>query len=230
VLVNMGVGEVLWFLQPTAELAQAGYGEGSVFYSQDHINIMVASYLTGGQAAQFLAEALIAPLCSAFKTTATRDLEDQSGYTADATGYVSAGEAAFTCTYQGQRVVGYYYVTTLATQDSQMGQMWTFDSVLGYLALEELANEAGAVLTRVSQTFALAPAWVTAQQQAVVQSGGSATGGFEFDPSMEYDADSIDILMEVNEMMHETSLVIIDNIDGYTDYEYVYDYDYDYGW
>jgi hypothetical protein len=225
VLVNLGTADVIWFVVPTAELTQQGYPAGATIYSQDHFGVMVADYMTGAEGARFLAEQLIAPTCAAFEITATRDLPEQSGYTTGGFAYSSAGEAAFTCTYQNQPVAGYYYLTTLTTDDPNLGQVWTIDTVLGYIAVTERTNEAGAVLVRAYQTLTLNPEWVSLQQQAASTAAytGAPSGG-------DMDPETFQILSEVNQMQHETSLIIIDNIDGVTDYEYTYDYDYDYGW
>jgi hypothetical protein len=86
------------------------------------------------------------------------------------------------------------------------------------------------VLVHAYQTLTLNPEWVSLQQQAATAAAPTSPPYTADSSSGTMDPFTFDLLMDINQMQHETSLVIIDNIDGVTDYEYTYDYDYDYGW
>ncbi len=228
IMINVGLGELVWFLPPSPDLAQAGYAAGSVVHAQEGFALMVAAYVDGGAGAAFLAEWLIGSSCDRYEATYQYTYEDRTGYDADGS-YVSAGEVAYMCELDGQPLVGYLYTNTRAFNHPSLGQVWMYDTVLGYVALEARANEAGAVLMRAAQSFTLNPDWVAAQQALAAQPVAAPDAGWIAPPTGDtLDAHTMDVLMEVNQMMHDTSMIIIDNIDGYSDYEYVYEEDY--GW
>lgn len=225
-MINIGRAEVNWFLQPTPELEAQGYPAGSVMYNDNGFMIMVDYYQTGAEAARALVEWALGDVCETLEFTVQRELDDLSGLNQDQAMYISAGEVAFVCALQGVDMAGYYFVTTQATNHPTLGELWLYDELVGYLTLRERTNEAGAIMTHAYQSMALNQVWVD-MQLAALQAGPGAGDGYAY----AYDGDdayAYDILMDIAQMEHETSLVIIDNIDGVADYEYVYDYDY--GW
>ncbi|MCD4687486.1 MAG: hypothetical protein K8S97_16270, partial [Anaerolineae bacterium] len=220
-MINIGRAEVNWFLQPTAELEAQGYPAGSVMYNDSGFMIMVQYYQTGAEAARALVEWALGESCDTLEFTAQRELEDISGLTDDQSMYVSAGEVAFVCTLQGVEMAGYYFVTTQAMNHPTLGELWLYDELVGYLALRERTNEAGAIMTHAYQSMALEQPWVDAQL-ATVQAGAGAGNGTGYTYTYDGgDAYTYEILADIAQMEHETSLIIIDNIDGVTEYEYV---------
>ncbi len=99
----VGMAELIWFLEPSPDLTNAGYPSGTEFYSDNSVTIIVEGHMTGGEAAQYLTETWLDPFCDTFKTTATRNLGD--GYAVDGS-YLNAGDTAFTCAGGDETIVG----------------------------------------------------------------------------------------------------------------------------
>lgn len=105
VLAFVGQTEILISLQPTPELTQAGYPDGTAIYADNNLYIRVATYQTGAEAARALVEANFATACTTFNITEMRELPEVSGLTPDQTAFVSAGEVAYTCTVEDRKSV-----------------------------------------------------------------------------------------------------------------------------
>lgn len=215
VVTFVGQTEILISLQPTPQLTQAGYPEGSAVYADNNFYIRVAAYQTGAEAARVLVEANFAPLCSQFEFTAIRELPDASGFTADQTALISAGEVAYTCTIEGVPAVGYQYATTYATVDPTYGQVWMIQDIYGFIAEASRVDEAITALVRASNTLSISEGWIRQQQQQFAQQQMN-------DPA--YYA----LLSQVSATMHETNMAIINSIGGGSTWEW--EYTYDYGW
>lgn len=231
VFISFGMNEIYWFLQPNESLEAEGHTVGSTFFSENGLNILVGAYMTGGQFARFYAESLVGSFCGDMEITFNRELEDQSGFSDDGYSYLSAGEVAFTCNLLGESVVGYYYVLTRAMNDPDLGEVWTPDNIVGYVAAADKANLAGTILTRAYTTFAVSPEWTAQQEEIARQAAAAATNTYNpyYGTSAGYDDYSWQVMSDVSSMMHETNMSIIYNM-GSDDWTWEYVDDSYYGW
>lgn len=221
VVTFVGQTEILISLQPTPQLTQAGYPEGTAIYADNNFYIRVAAYQTGAEAAQALVEANFAPLCTQFAITDKRDLPEASGFTPDQSAFVSAGEVAYTCTVDGTEAAGYQYATTYATVDSTYGEVWMIQDIYGFIAETSHTDAAITALVRASNTFTVNEQWLLQQQAALQQ------GLVQQQQQMMDDATYYALLSQMSAMQHQTSMAIINSIG---DSSWEWQYDYDYGW
>ncbi len=222
VLIFVGQTEILVSLQPTPQLTQAGYPEGTVIYTDNNFYVHVAPYLTGKEAAQLLAETTIAPFCQQFTFTEERELEEASGFTPDQTAFVSAGEVAYTCMIDGVPAVGYQYATTYATVDPNYGEIWMIQDIYGFVAEASSMNQAITALGRSINSLTYSDQWITQQQQIIQQQQFAQQQQQQMD-----DATYYALLSQMSAMQHETNMMIINSIGGGS---WEWEYTYDYGW
>ncbi len=171
-----GDGNIPLFSSPTFSMLATGIWPGS-WYDPGYGNkFLVKYYLAGADFAKEYISQMISQWCSGVQVTDARDRPDVSqpinqSYMQSAYGgiisQISTGEAAFTCTMNGQPMQGYLFAGTNLTRDTssyEIAGTWNMQYLLGYVAQKDRIETAEAVLGRIVKSYQSNAAWAQAQQ------------------------------------------------------------------
>jgi hypothetical protein len=90
-------------------------------------------------------------------------------------GQLTAAEAYFVCTANGQEMLGYVYAETWSTAPGA-GALWSVGAIGTFLAPLAQAKEIGEILTGSWKTMAFNPAWAKAQNDLVNAIAAKSSG------------------------------------------------------
>jgi len=130
----------------------------------------VEAYTTGQVFAQKYGSARFGSMCQGIQVTGSQT--SQPKYSQQVPGYVqaTAGSANFSCTMNGQAMVGYVYAETMQV-GAVMGQPanWYETAIGSWLAPATQAQNASAILTYSTSTLVMNPTWAAWQNFLVAQ-------------------------------------------------------------
>ena len=157
------------FTLPNAALSAAGFRDGSTFSPGQGQTLVVADYRAGEAFAAGWGAQRLGRGCAAPRLTASRPLPqaDEAMDAAYAQGGVQtsihAGEAKFTCTWNGGTGAGYVFAATEMAEGGDR-ERWGATALAGFAARADRSREAAQVLSRLAASFTLDPEWAARQQ------------------------------------------------------------------
>lgn len=166
------------FTEPNLVLESTGFREGTV-YSPGGFQTMVMRYTPGLPFVKDYVQKRVAKRYSDLAITQAREREDVARtlqalyapiYAPLGQVTVATGEVTFTCRSGDRSLRGYYFAVTSRLQGSQLG-IWSVPLLYGYVASEDRAEVARAVLSRMVRTARPNPQWL-AMQSNVARAAG----------------------------------------------------------
>jgi hypothetical protein len=166
--IFIGDGQLPTFAEPNPTLESTGFTEGSTYSPGYGVQMVVRSFMEGGDFARAYVEQGYAG-CEGAQVTGGRDradaaeavnsIQQQGGVISQR---LSMGEVEFAC---GDGKKGYLLAGTMLTASQAGGSQWSVSFLYGYTAPEGKAKDARATLGRVVASLKLNPQWVQSQQQ-----------------------------------------------------------------
>jgi hypothetical protein len=162
------------FTLPTPLLQRAGFRPGMTYSPGYGQSFMVMPYNNGQSFAANWGAMRVSRECGGAARASSRPRPDSSqGITAayaqnGIRTSVLAGEAGFSCNLRGAPATGYVFAATELVQ-SQVSSLWDVKSVVGFIATNQRAAEATALLGHMVSSFAIDPNWAARQQQNAAQ-------------------------------------------------------------
>jgi hypothetical protein len=130
----------------------------------------VAAYASGQVFAQKYGSARFGAMCQGIQVTGSQT--SQPKYSQQIAGYVqaTAGSANFSCTMNGQQMVGYVYAETMEVKAAMGMPSGWYETALGsWLAPAAQAQNASGILTYSTGTMVMNPDWAAWQNFLVAQ-------------------------------------------------------------
>jgi hypothetical protein len=160
------------FTVPNAMLQSTGFREGSWYSPGYGVRMMVMHYMTGQQFAAEYVKTNIGKGCAGLSVTEGRDRSELAQAvngiyarysTAGIEVRLSMGDAAFSCTANGQPMRGYYVAGTQST-GGYGGGIWVVEHLYGFVAAIDQIGTAQTVLDHMLRSFQVSPEWAARQQ------------------------------------------------------------------
>jgi hypothetical protein len=179
--VFLGDPEIPPFTLPSAQMQGFGFVEGGWYSPSPGVNMLIRRYLPGAAFAQEyvgwrLGGALVGLRFDEVREradiVATQNRLAQQYQVGDIASQSDAGEVTFTGTAGGMPVRGYALAGTSIVTMPMMGEqsgVWNVTTLLGFVASEERAVEAGAILAHMIQSFEWNLDWVRGQQHLTME-------------------------------------------------------------
>jgi hypothetical protein len=162
---NIGI-----FTQPTPMLNSVGLREGGYYALGDGTKLEIRRYIPGQQFAGLYVENFVRRQCSDLAITSNNVRQDvaatftQAARNEGATSaQLTAGDASFTCTLNGNAVQGKYVAVTALLAPGQT-PMWAVYRLYGYLAPASRQPDAEKVVLQALQTWKFNPQWEAQQR------------------------------------------------------------------
>lgn len=170
-VIRLGDPDLGTFTEPTRLMAMAGLREG-MNYSPGYGNVWpIRRYLPGPQYAQEYAAKLAREVQASnpqFKSVKPLPQFNAGGLAGVS---VTAGEADFTCTRNGQPAAGAVYAATerLPMPGGTQGALWFHISLGDFVSPESAAGTTNDVLLHMFQTFQVSPQWLARQSNTALE-------------------------------------------------------------
>ena len=168
--VTVGDSNIPVYTQPSPMLASAGLTEGGYYMMGDGTKMEIRRYIAGQQYAYSYVEAVVRRQCGNLRINSNNVRPDlaatftQFARNEGATSaQLTAGDAIFTCTLNGNAVQGKYIAVT-ALLVPGMSSMWVVYRLYGFMAPAARQEEAIKVVTEALQSWKFNPQWEAQQR------------------------------------------------------------------
>ena len=125
----------------------------------------VAMYASGNEFATKYGQARFSSLCQGLQLTKTNALAPKYHPAGSGMARTTGGDALFSCTRNGARMVAYVYAETTMMGPGGPGSSWLVVALGSWLAPADQGTAVGAMLDHSSESLAMNPAWLGMQNQ-----------------------------------------------------------------
>ncbi|MCX5880246.1 MAG: ankyrin repeat domain-containing protein [Deltaproteobacteria bacterium] len=171
VRVAVGDSNVGTFTQPNQMYYKVGLKEGSMTRLGDGTPLQIRMLISGQQFAREYVEGFVRKICPDLRISSNNMRSDLTGVflqQASSEGIInsklSAGDASFVGSLNGNEVRGRYVVATCLPFPDK-GQLWYVYRLYGYLAPPERQQEADMICKHVVDSWAVNPQWRMKEKQ-----------------------------------------------------------------
>jgi hypothetical protein len=168
--VTVGDSNIPIYTEPTPMLASAGLREGGYYMIGDGTRMEIRRYIAGQKYVYSYVEAFVRRQCDDVRIVSNNVRPDLAAkFTQFArneganTAQLTAGDAVFTCSLNGNAVQGKYIAVTALLAPGQ-SPLWAVYRLYGYISTSARQEDAIKVVTEAVQSWKFNPQWEAQQR------------------------------------------------------------------